>query len=347
MMSRNDGYTIKDIAREAGVAISTVSRYINKSGYVDNATGEKIDLVIKELGYKPNRIAQTLKTKKSRQIMLVVPDICNPFYSSMAKSIQEIVKSRGYTLTLYNTNEDMREEIDSVRTAQNINVDGIILSSINIRDKVITVLKKAGIPAVITNYYKNSPFDSVHGIRGEGTCLSTNHLIELGHKRIAYAGGTIGSEISESRKYGYEKAILEAGLKLSKEYYYELDFTEDSGYLAGKYFSTLKLMPTAICCANDLIAFGVLRALNEKKIKIPEDISVTGLDNIAYTACTYPRLTTVCNDSDVYGRNAAALLFDRLDGKYTGSTREVIIPSKLTVRESTRRIELPPIHDGC
>ena len=339
-MKENKAHTIRDIAREAEVSIATVSRYLNKSGYVDEETGRKIEHIIGKHGYKPNKAAQSLKTKKSMQLMLVVPDICNPFYSEMAKTVQSIAKSKGYVVTLYNTNEEPPEEINAIKTAEQTNADGIILCSVHVREETLKALQNSPISKVVANSYENCRFDSVHGVKGEGTYLTTRHLIENGHRAIAFAGGPSASATSSRRKYGYRKAMEEAGIEYKEDYIFEMGFSVDSGFKAGKYFSTLNPLPTAICCANDLIAFGILSAFGELGIRVPEDVSLTGMDNIDFTNISRPRLTTATNDSVEFGRSVVNLLFDRIEGKYSGPPREVIIPRILVVRDSVKKLDI-------
>jgi len=331
-------HTIRDIAKEAGVSIATVSRFLNGSGYVDSETRNKLEYITNKFNYKPSRAAQSLKTGKSRQIMLVVPDICNPFYSTMAKTVQFLAKEKGYIVTLYNTNEIISEEISSIKASSQICAEGIILCSIYIRDEVIEELEQSGIHAVVANSYEKTAFDSVHGLRGGGTYLAAKHLINLGHRRIAFAGGPKDSAIESSRYYGYLRALSEADLETDHRYCFEMGFSEESGYKAGKYFSALIPAPTAVCCANDLIALGLLTAFNESGIRVPEDLSVTGMDNIPFTNVSRPRLTTVTNDSSAFAESAVRLLFDRIQGSYWGPPREVVIPRQLIVRDSTSRI---------
>jgi LacI family transcriptional regulator len=324
--------TIRDVAREAGVAISTISRFLNRSGYVDEETGRRI--AIRMLDYVPTRAAQILKSRKSRQVMLIVPDIGNPFYSEMAKVVQAAARDKGYAVILYNTNESASEELDAVRTAQSSQSDGLILCSINANDEIIQALLAAGITTVMANSSGKCPFDTVHGVKGAGTYIAARHLLDLGHRRIAFAGGPSGSETEIRRKHGWLQAMAESGLSCDKSMCCEKGFSEEAGYEAGIYFSTLTDLPTAICCANDLIALGVLDALAERGIGVPESISVTGMDNIPFSHLSHPPLTTVTNDSMVFGQNVSRLLFDRLEG-YAGAPREMIVPRVLVPRAST------------
>ena len=331
-------YTIRDIAREAGISIATVSRYMNRSGYVDAATAEKIEEVVKRLGYVPSRMAQALKTKKSRQLMLIVPDIGNPFYSGLARSVQASAKDKGYAVTLYNTSEDPGEELFAVEMAGQILSDGIILCSVHTASQVVEALKTLSVPVVLANSYEHACFDTVHGIRGQGTYLSTMHLLNSGHRLIGFAGGPGDSGIASRRKYGFLKALDEQNCSFSEDYCFEMGFSMQAGYKAGRYFSSLSPRPTAICCANDLIAFGILASFNEMGINVPDEISLTGMDDIPFAELTRPRLTTVTNDSGDYGKSVASLLFDRLEGAYTGPPREVVIPRRLIVRDSVKQL---------
>ena len=337
---QKQSYTIRDIAREADTSIATISRFLNKSGYVNVETAKRIELTIQKLGYSPSLAAQSLKTKKSRQIMLAVPDICNPFYSTMAKTVQFIAREKDYVVTLYNTNEDVSEEINAITTSQQISAEGIILCSVHVKEEVIESLKSSNISAVVANSYESCPFDSVHGVKGEGTYLTTKHLIESGHKTIAFAGGPFDSTTAARRRFGYIKALKEVGLESCEAYIFEMGFSIEAGYKAGKYFSTLNPRPTAICCANDLIAFGVLSAFNDCSIRVPDDISITGMDNIDFTNLSRPKLTTATNDSNEFGKSVINLLFDRIEGKYSGTPKEIIIPRILICRDSVKNLKV-------
>ena len=334
--------TIKDIADQAGVSTATVSRYINKTSFVEEETAQKIQGVITRLDYKPNMAAQSLKSKKSRSILLIVPDISNPFYSSMAKIIQERAKKENYNITLFNTNEDegfeLAEEIKAIHVAVQMNSCGIIMASIDVKEKIVDALQKADIPTVVVNSYETCAFDSVHGRRNRGTYLSTKHLIDFGHKRIGFAGGSKRSVIGRSRQNGYINAMKEVHYKIEENLIFETGFSVNAGYEAGRYFAGITPLPTAICCANDLVAMGVMASLREAGIAIPDQVSVTGMDNIPYAVLSVPRLTTVTNDSKIFANVAIDMLFERIKGVYHSGPREVAIERELIIRESTRRI---------
>jgi len=326
--------TIKDIAKSAGVSVSTVSRYLNSSGYVNIETADKIKLVVDSLNYKPSRVAQSLKTKESKNIVFIVPDIQNPFYSKMMDSIQQLAIAEGYLITLFNTNESANDEIKYIQIACDIGADGIILASISTSQAVLRLLKKINIPTVLVNSYDSCPFDSVHGIRGKSTYLATQYLISLGHKRIGFAGGAKGTTIGVSRKIGYIKALTEANLTICEDLIVENGFESNSGEKSAEYFLGLANRPTAICCANDMIALGLIKILIKNGIQIPKSVSITGIDNIMYSSLCNPSLTTVTNDSTEFAKAAMEALIQRIRGIYHGKPREILIDRKLIIRES-------------
>ncbi len=327
--------TIRDIAKEAKVSPTTVSRYLNGTGYVDEQTASRICEVVERFHYRPNRIAQSLKTKETKNLVLVVPDIQNPFYSKMANEMQRLLFEEGYTVTLFDSGGEFSMEMKYLGIADAIAADGILFASFSSHQTILRELQRSGVPVVMINSYDACPFDSVHGVRGQSTYLSTKHLIALGHTDIGFAGGNTGTSIEVSRRAGYLRAMQEAGLPVTGEYVFEMGFDSDSGRKCGTYFSALPKMPTAICCANDMIALGVIQILLERRYKLPRDVSVTGVDNIMYGDLCSPPLTSVTNDSSEFAHLAVKTLLERIRGTYTGDPREFLIQRRLVVRGST------------
>lgn len=330
----NGKITIKDVAREAGVSVTTVSRALNSTGRIDAQTKKRVEEVIEQLGYRPDSTAQSMKTRRTRNIFLVVPDIVNPFYANLSKALQLLVKQKNYNITFYNTNESLSEELRAIETAQEIHAGGIVFASVSEHQCIVDSLCESNIPAVLLNSYGACELDSVHGEISSGTYISTKYLIENGHRYIGFAGASVDTTVGKSRKQGYIDALTEVGLKIDSKLTFEMGFSEDSGYKAGKYFSALQPRPTAICCANDIIAMGVLTALREAGIQVPAEMSVVGMDDIIYSRISGPPLTSVSNDSQAFAENAFNLLFDRIESKYKGKPREIILKHELIVRES-------------
>ncbi len=326
--------TIRDVARRAGVSIATVSRHMNRSGYVDPQTAAAVDAAVRETGYAPSMAAQGMRSGRTRMLLLVVPDIENPFYALIAREAQRLAKERGYALVLYDSREG-REELPAVRLAQQMYASGILLGSIDVSPQVTEALAQSGIPLVGLNAYARCPFDTVHVQGSRGTYLAASHLLALGHREIAFAGGAPGSTIERSRLDGYRLALREAGIPPRARDVLEAGFSQEAGYQAGVYFSRLSPMPTAICCANDQIALGVLRALREAGVPVPERVSVTGMDDIPYARVSGPALTTVTNDGAAFAQKGMRLLFERIEGGYAGEPREESVSHELVVRAST------------
>lgn len=326
--------TIRDVAEKAGVSVSTVSRFMNSSGYVDQETATRIADAIQATHYAPSIAARSLKTQKSLIILLVVPDICNPFYSTIAKMVQRLVNEKGYVMVLYDSDESERE-LPAVKLAQQMYASGILLGSIDIKPSVIGALIRSNIPVVGLNAYQEYPFDTVHVQGSEGSYLATKHLLSLGHTHIGFAGGTPDSMIGKSRREGYERAMAEAQLMPAEDDIIELGFSQMDGTEMGEYFVGKHDRPSAICCANDQIALGLLSVMHERGIVVPRDLSVTGMDDISYARTSNPGLTTMTNDGELFAKQGVKMLFDRINGAYAGEPRSVSIEHHLVVRSST------------
>lgn len=336
MSGRDERVTILDVATEAGVSSSTVSRYLNRSSYVGDAAARRIQSAITKLQYVPNMSAQSLRNGSSRNILLIVPDMCNPFYSSMARTVQHLLRDKGYAMTLFDSNESLYE-MEAVRLSKQINASGILMASIDVTTPIIDALSETCLPVVLLNAYVSSPFDTVHVHGIEGTKLAVEHLIMLGHRRIGFAGGTPNSMIGSTRRRGFEAVMEQAGLPIRPQDLIEIGFSQSNGYDAGRYFAAMPDMPTAICCANDQIALGLLAALQERGIRIPEQLSVTGMDDIPYASISSPSLTSVTNDSKIFASEGVRMLFERIEGAANGPARDVVVRHELVVRRSVAR----------
>lgn len=328
--------TIRTVAAEAGVSITTVSRYLNHPEKLNKTTYDRIEEAIRRTGYVPNLVASGLKSGTSRMLLLFVPDICNPFYSRMAKTLQRLADENGSILMVFDTEEDVERELAAISTARQVFASGIFAASVYAADSVVERLADTNIPIVGINSYPASvPFDAVGVHHLGGTHLAVNHLIQLGHRDIVFAGGKPGTVIGESRKNGYLYAMKQAGIKVTPDMICEEGFSQEAGYRAGLHFAKSSHMATAICCANDLIAFGVIRALSEIGISVPNAISVTGMDDTPFCSTSSPELTSVTNDGEMFARKAFSMMKERIDRQYEGPSRFFEIPNELIVRKST------------
>ena len=328
--------TISDVAKEAGCSVSTVSRVIHGNPRVQPELAARIRQTIDQLGFVPDQSAQWLKTGRSFQILHVVPDIMNPYYAGMYRSIRDQMGQHGYQVVLFDTNQEEEKELEAVSFFCKNSFDGMIFGSIGKNERVLSALLNTHHPVVLTSHFPQDQLDAFYGIDNRGIYLMARHLIDLGHKRIAYAGGLPQSQINQHRKRGFLEAMEESGLPVESRHIFEMDFTMESGYRAGIFLTSIPNRPTAICCADDMIAMGVMQAMMDKGIHIPDEISLTGEDDIAFASICRPALTTIHNDTAFTGRSVANLLLDRMEGTYTGPARiHAIADSEIVIRETT------------
>ena len=325
--------TIRDVARLADTSVSTVSRYLNGSGHICKETSHRITNAMRALRYTPNIAARSLRGEGRKTVLLVVPDICNPFYAQIAKSAQWLLKDRGYAMVLFDSNDSLWEA-NAIKMAQEMFVSGILLASVNIQEDMVQKFSQTHIPVVLLCSIENSPFDMVHGDIANCMYIATHHLIALGHKRIAFAGGNSNLVHEHGRVDGYERAMREAGLPVDPKYRVEVGFSQTSGYECGRILASRRPLPTAVCCANDLIALGLMSAMNERGISIPNQISVIGMDNIPYDKVSWPTLTSVTNNGEQFAQESVRMLLERIEGIIDIEPRDVLVQRELIIRGS-------------
>lgn len=335
--------TIYDVARLAKVAPSTVSRALNDTGYVSQETKERIFSALEELEFIPNQAARTLKTKKTQQIMLAIPDLDNPFYFDMVRSVQEVAREENYLMVLTYTDGDEREERKIVQAMRQESVDGLFMVPLNPTEALLAEINSIATPVVIgsmsTFPWGNSPvpFDYVGVNTEEGLYLATQHVIAKRHRRIGFVGGIRTMYSFRERFEGYRQALEDHGIPLVKELLYWSTYSEQGGYEAGLFFASLNPPPTAIVTVNDLLAVGVLQALEEVGIRVPDDVSIVGMDNTDLARRVRPRLTTVALGQAEIGRVGTQFLFHRIDAQSaqkSSPVERVILHPRLMERDS-------------
>lgn len=325
--------TIYEVAQHAKVSTATVSRFLNGTARVSERTGKRITEAIDALQFHPNHLAQALKTARTYVIMLVVPDICNQFYAELYKNVQAIASRKGYEIMLHNTNESVEHEIRALELVRQRGYDGLIFYSVYYSAEMNARIRSLRIP-VHQNITEENQKEYVPSIY-----LTTRHLIEYGHRDIVYVGGAPKTRINEMRRNGFMRAMDEAGLPYDQTQWFEMDFTMEAGYKAGIFLSALSRRPTAVCAANDQLAIGIMMALRETGIRVPEDISITGMDDVEYARLIDPPLTTIRNDPKPIAHNIMTRIFRQIDGipePANANTPEVTPP--VIIRGSTRRL---------
>jgi len=307
--------TIFDVARKAGVSPATVSRVLNNNtkNHMREETKQKVLKAIKELNYTPNKYAQFMKKQKSGVIGVVVPDISNQFFSLMVRGIENISYQNDYSVIICDTENSIEKELKYMNVLIfKERVEGIILVPSNIENSQVKKFIKKKIPVVLADRKLknlNVPYVGSDGFRD--SYMLTEYLISLGYQKIGFVKGHHQLTTAQERFEGYVTAMNHYRLPVEKNYIKEGGYTFESGYKAGKeIINSNKELPQAIIAANDLMAVGVMRALEEEGIKIPQDIGVAGFDHIPLSSLVSPRLTTVEISAYTIGQEATLMLLD-------------------------------------
>jgi DNA-binding LacI/PurR family transcriptional regulator len=297
------------------------------------------------MGYLPSTAARSLKTNRSQALGVIVSKIDDPFHSEILQGIEEIAQERGYSMIMAASQRDPEREKDIVRSMRERRVDGVIICSGTFSTRQQREIQEYGIPIVIINNQSAEDYRySVYHDDVDGSRQVTRHLITLGHKKIAYLGNSLSGRTTLDRSTGFSLEMKKAGLEVPKEYIYEVPGGgPKNGLDAVRYFLDLPSPPTALFCFNDLIAVGVLKGLHQAGLRVPEDISIVGFDNIELSTFTTPSLTTLDQPKHYIGMEAARLILDLLDplgGEEPPEKKIQILKGNLLIRESTAP---PPI----
>lgn len=332
---------IKDIAKFAGVSVATVSRALKKPDVVKEGTRNIVLAAIKQLEYKPNALASGLRRQKSEKIIVVVPDIHNPFFASIVQGIENVAYSNGYKVLLGET-QDSQERLDSYADMlMSKEADGLILLGAllpTIVQESVKEKRNIPIPLVMAcEYFEGLNAPDVRIDNVGAAVLATSHLIDLGHKLIATITGPMANPLSQDRLKGFEERMRKARLKIHAEFVVHGNFSVNSGYEAMKKLLGAPSRPTAVFCANDEMAIGALKAIKEKDLRVPHDISVIGFDNLRFSEYTDPPLTTISQPNARIGETAMKLMLDLFeDIRHIDQT--VILPYALIDRASTGNV---------
>jgi len=323
-----------DIARRAGVAPITVSRVINNSGYVSQATRERVEAAVKELGYVPNTIARGLRSKRTHTLALIITDITNPYFTSMARGVEDIAGASNYTVIYCNTDESEAKEDRYANMLAQRRVDGVLLVPSCGNAKTIKFFQANDISVVVLDRRISGVHtDIVYSDSVNGAKRLVKLLIGLGHQRIAMITGPKDVSTSTDRVIGYQQALTEAGLNGNELIYYGA-FNEQSGYELTTQAMKQSPKPTAIFGGNNFIAMGVIKALRDLNVEVPSDISVVGFDDIPESMFMKPFLTVAQQRAYEMGKLAAELLLKRISGELPQGQQELILPIEIVVRES-------------
>ncbi|MBK8027129.1 MAG: LacI family DNA-binding transcriptional regulator [Chloroflexi bacterium] len=328
--------TIEDVAKRAGVSAMTVSRVLNNSGYIGEKTREKVELAIAELGYVPNALARSLRFKTTHTVALVLTDITNSYFTTVARGVEDMANARDFTVMFANTDESPDKEMKYLSVLAQKQVDGVLLVPAFSSPDPITFLRARGIPVVVLD--RRIPGVSVDTVRTDsvrGAYQLTRHLLDQGHRRIALLTGPAEISTSTDRVAGYKQALFEAGLGEEDAIVRGGSYTMDSGYEQAEWALAQKPMPTALFAGNNFIAIGVLRALRDRGVRVPERMSVVSFDDLPHQSAVEPFLTVVSQPAYEIGAQATARLFDLLGGKAGDEPIDLVLPAEMIVRRSS------------
>lgn len=334
----NGQVTIVDVARRAGVSYVTVSRVINNQAYVKEETRQRVQQALTELGYVANRQARSLRSGRTHTIGLLVRDLGTGYIGEIIRGIDGELSDRQYDLMLYTTHWRMRSESDYVATLTRGMVDGLLLILPRTPESYLENLGKRRFPHVLIDHQgvdQNGP--AVGAANRQGGYDATAYLLKLGHRRIGFISGDPSLGCSIERGQGYRAALREHNVALDPCLVVEGDFMQSSGYRHAKELLQLPVPPTAIFASNDVMAFGVMEAVREQGLRIPEDISIVGFDDIPQAASVHPALTTVRQPLEEMGRMATRMLFGYLEDPSRPQER-IELPTQLVIRNSCQYV---------
>ncbi|MCP4749873.1 MAG: LacI family transcriptional regulator [Proteobacteria bacterium] len=329
--------TQKDVAKKADVSIATVSRYINKVGYISPEVQARIRTAIKELKYKPNLVARSLKLSSSQTIGLIFPDINNPFFIGLVQNAEEVAYNNGYNVVLCTTKNDLDRERTYIDALKGRLIDGyIVIPSSSDNERFYEILEGENVVFVDRSTGNNNEvlikLDNTLGVR-----MAVGHLLELKHARIGIVNVPLNITTGYERFEGYKAAMVENGIELHTDLVKIADFSVESSYEKTREMLTLQNKPTAIVTMSGPTTIGALKAIKESGCRIPEDISLIGFDDFESSDLMDPPITTVVQPADEFGTKAAEVLVNLIKGQKPNQNTIVLKP-KLIVRKSCRQL---------
>jgi DNA-binding LacI/PurR family transcriptional regulator len=326
--------SIKDIAKMAGVAHSTVSRALRNNPVVNRKTTEKIQRIARETGYRTSAAARSLVTRRSDTIGVVVTNIADPFVAGVVSGIEETADQHGLSVFLANSNAEPEREVRVACKFEERRVDGIIVTASRVGAQYVSLLTQMQVPIVLLNNQHPSRFaHSVMIANVQASLSATRHLIALGHRRIAYLGDCQGYQSDAERHAGYRRALKERRLPFDPNLVVHGDGKPEGAEIAISELFALPEPPTAIFCYNDMTALGAMLWIRNRGLRIPEDISIVGFDDLYISQYLDPPLTTVRQPMRQMGRMAMETLLQIFAGAESG--HDIRVPGELIVRKST------------
>lgn len=328
--------TIRDVARKAGVSSSTVSLTFSNSGRVSAEKAERIWAAAKELNYRPNPLAQSLKRGRTNLIGIVIADLLNPFCGLMLKEIERIAKQGGYSVLVAESDCDTGEELAILERFEAQKVAGVLLFPHGSGEDYVSQLNAQQLPIVMVDQkVDGADLDAVYSDNRLAASMLTEHLLRLGHRKIAHISGADRLWTAKERIAGFEHSMRSAGVETCE--IVDGNYLYDQAYSCAMALLTRSEPPTAILAANNVMALGTLAAIQDLGFKCPEEISLATVDDVPWSAVIKPKLTLVAQDQASIARAAMNYLIERIEGKVTATTpaRETVLAPQLSIGHST------------
>ncbi|HAS8006937.1 TPA: LacI family DNA-binding transcriptional regulator [Vibrio cholerae] len=331
--------TMKDIARLAGVSTSTVSHVINKSRFVSDEIAERVNNAAQQLNYAPSALARSLKMNRTKTIGMLVTTSTNPFFGEVVKGVERSCYHQGYNLILCNTEGDSQRMKASINTLLQKRVDGLLLMCSTLEGERLDVFDRyPDIPIVVMDW---GPIlfasDKIQDNSLQGGYMAAKHLIECGHKEIGCITGPLIRHQAQMRYEGYKRALAEAGIAINPDWIVESDFECEGGYQAFEKLYQRGKLPSALFVSNDMMAMGVIQAASQRGLRVPDDLSLIGYDDVHIAKFMTPALTTIHQPKYRLGKAAVDTLLYRLENPDT-TAQVVQLEPTLVVRNSVRKL---------
>ncbi|WP_119469184.1 substrate-binding domain-containing protein [Vibrio cholerae] len=331
--------TMKDIARLAGVSTSTVSHVINKSRFVSDEIAERVNNAAQQLNYAPSALARSLKMNRTKTIGMLVTTSTTPFFGEVVKGVERSCYHQGYNLILCNTEGDNQRMKASINTLLQKRVDGLLLMCSTLEGERLDVFDRyPDIPIVVMDW---GPIlfasDKIQDNSLQGGYMAAKHLIECGHKEIGCITGPLIRHQAQMRYEGYKRALAEAGIAINPDWIVESDFECEGGYQAFEKLYQRGKLPSALFVSNDMMAMGVIQAASQRGLRVPDDLSLIGYDDVHIAKFMTPALTTIHQPKYRLGKAAVDTLLYRLENPDT-TAQVVQLEPTLVVRNSVRKL---------
>lgn len=327
--------TIQDVAKIAGVSVATVSRVLNSSSLVTEETRSRVLEAIKKLNYQPNLLGRNLRRMETKIVLVLLPNISNPFYSKIVKGMESVGHKNGYNVMVCNTDSDREREKVYLELLKNKLVDGVVFMASQLEKNELTQIIRDFPVVECCEYKEGVDVSHVSVDNGAASYCAVKHLINLGHRRIGMISCDNNYISTLERESGYKNALQDSGISFNKDLIKYGNYGFKSGIRAVREFLTMKgERPTAVFAISDIMAIGAIKEIKAKGFKIPEDIAVVGFDNIDFAYMCEPTLTTISQPQYDLGRTAMDMLINRIKHGLVKS-EHIFLEHELVIREST------------